>query len=189
MDCIAYPQVIAPTQTGVPGSYLEESLRMCEDVALAATSSIARSRHIITSFASFVSTDSFNFSADFMFGPITKEDEGVNQSCTVWTWHGYWEGSSLRVNHVRHKVRREEEARLVRDAGTVKKVVEDSKDAKKSDEEKKAAPTEESTAAELPGGRRSSRLVALASKRVAAPYDTTSPSSARPAKRCAASRK
>ncbi|EYC10047.1 hypothetical protein Y032_0057g2739 [Ancylostoma ceylanicum] len=29
----------------------------------------------MTSFASFVSTDSFDFSADFMFGPITKEDD------------------------------------------------------------------------------------------------------------------
>ncbi|KAL6724283.1 hypothetical protein Aduo_019183 [Ancylostoma duodenale] len=40
----------------------------------------------MTSFASFVSTDPFGFSADFMFGPITREDQEVNQSSTVWIW-------------------------------------------------------------------------------------------------------
>ncbi|KAL6738964.1 hypothetical protein Aduo_012460 [Ancylostoma duodenale] len=116
----------------------------------------------MTSFASFISTDSFNFSANFMFGTITKEDE------EVWTAYSlarkrptkeakedfvkgwiasnecYWKGSSLRVNLVGHKSRREEEARLVGDAGTVKEVVEDAKDAKESDEGKEAAPGEES---------------------------------------------
>ncbi|KAL6737911.1 hypothetical protein Aduo_011514 [Ancylostoma duodenale] len=80
----------------------------------------------MSSFASFVSTDSFDFSADYQFGPITKGDEEVwcaffsarrrpssqAKKDYVKEWLSAIEGSSLRANHIRHKERRAAEGAL-----------------------------------------------------------------------------
>ncbi|RCN36645.1 hypothetical protein ANCCAN_17486 [Ancylostoma caninum] len=82
----------------------------------------------MASFASFLDTDSFDFSVDYTYGPITKEDVAVwnafyrareratpaEKQAYIRSWladnEAHWKGSSLRVDHARHKARRALEA-------------------------------------------------------------------------------